>query len=158
MVQGGVTALLIATWKGHTAVVRLLLIHGAKTDIQDNVCKWCTCTVRSMIVECSYWRPILLICIKNVSILQQLHDRILLLIAMCHQNLQKGYHPLYVASGSGNLECVELLLNHNAQIDLPTNVSYHCNMYYQCSLAMLMTVSLMYICIPLIFMSVTHAG
>ena len=49
---------------------------------------------------------------------------------------------------------MKLLLNHNAQIDLPTNVSYHCDMYmyYQCSLAMHMTVSLMYVCISLIFM------
>ena len=71
---------------------------------------------------------------------------------------QKGNHPLHCASFDGNLECVELLLNHNAQIDLPVDVSYHCNMYYQCSLAMHMTVSLMYVCIPLVFMFVTHAG
>ena len=55
---------------------------------------------------------------------------------------QKGHHPLYAASFDGRLECVELLLNHNAQIDLPMDVSYHCIMYYQCSLAMHMTVSL----------------
>ena len=72
--------------------------------------------------------------------------------------LQKGGHPLYEVSLSGNFKCVELLLNHDAQIDLPTNVSYYCNMYYQCSLAMHMIVSLMYVCIPLIFMFVTHAG
>ena len=39
---------------------------------------------------------------------------------------QKGLHPLHAASFNGNFECVELLLNHNAQIDLPANVSYHC--------------------------------
>ena len=100
-----------------------------------------------------YWYPILLICIKNISIL---HDRTLLFIAVCCQNLQNGYHPLYEASGNGDLECVELLLDRGAQIDLPKDVSYHCNMYYQCSLAMHMTVSLMYVCTPLIFMFVTH--
>jgi hypothetical protein len=83
-------------------------------------------------------------------------DRIIAVYML--SNLQNGYHPLYEASFYGNLECVELLLNHNAQIDLPEDVSYHCNMYYQCSLAMHMTVSLMYVCIPLIFMFVTHAG
>ena len=77
-----------------------------------------------------------------------MYDCILLLIAMYHQNLQTGFHSLYLASFNGNLECVELLLDRGAQIDLPTNVSYHCNMYYQCSLAMHMTVSLMYVCIP----------
>ena len=77
---------------------------------------------------------------------------------MYHQKLQKGQHPLYTASSNGELECAKLLLDHGAQIDLPTNVSYHCNMYYQCSLAMHMIVSLMYVCIPLIFMFVTHAG
>ena len=73
-------------------------------------------------------------------------------------NLQKGLHPLYDASFNGKLECVKVLLDRGAQIDLPANVSYHCNMYYQCSLAMHMIVSLMYVCIPLIFMFVTHAG
>ena len=42
---------------------------------------------------------------------------------------QKGHHPLYSASFDGRLDCVELLLNHNAQIDLPVDVSYHCNLY-----------------------------
>ena len=88
--------------------------------------------------------------------LQQLLDHILSLIAVYYQNLQKCHHPLYEASFHGNLECVELLLDRGAQIDLPANVSYHCNMYYQCSLAMHMTVSLMYVCTPLIFMFVTH--
>jgi hypothetical protein len=36
-IQGGATALLMASQKGHTAAVQLLLIHGAKADIQDNV-------------------------------------------------------------------------------------------------------------------------
>ena len=58
---------------------------------------------------------------------------------------QKGGHPLYFASSKGRLECVELLLNHNAQIDLPANVSYYCNVYCQCSVAMHMTASLMYV-------------
>ena len=40
---------------------------------------------------------------------------------------QKGNHPLHCASFDGRLECVELLLNHNAQIDIPDDVSYHCN-------------------------------
>ena len=37
MIQDGVTALSKASEKGHTAVVELLLIHGAKTDIHSNV-------------------------------------------------------------------------------------------------------------------------
>ena len=40
---------------------------------------------------------------------------------------------------------MELLLDHNAQIDLPVDVS---NVNYQCLLAMYKTVSLMYVCIP----------
>ena len=56
--------------------------------------------------------------------------------------LQFGNHPLYTASYYGRLDIVKLLFDHGAQTDLPTNVSYHCNMYYQCSLAI---VSLMYV-------------
>jgi ankyrin repeat protein len=37
MVQRGATALHIVSQKGYTAVVQLLLIHGATTDIQNNV-------------------------------------------------------------------------------------------------------------------------
>ena len=39
MVQEGATALFMASNGGYTAVVQLLLIHGAKIDIQKNVCK-----------------------------------------------------------------------------------------------------------------------
>ena len=46
--------------------------------------------------------------------------------------LQSGVHALYSASFEGKLECVQLLLDGGAQIDLPVDVSYHCNMYYQC--------------------------
>ena len=35
MIQEGVTALSKASEKGHKAVVQLLLVHGAKTDIQS---------------------------------------------------------------------------------------------------------------------------
>ena len=75
-----------------------------------------------------------------------LHCMLILIMHVLYS--QKGNHPLHCASFDGRLECVELLLNHNAQIDLPVDVSYHCNMYYQCSLAIHMT----------IFMFVTHAG
>ena len=68
--------------------------------------------------------------------------------------LQKGSHPLHTASFNNRLECVELLLNNDAQINLPTDVSYHCNMYYQWSLAVHMTASLMYVGYPLIFIHV----
>ena len=39
MIQQGVTALLMASTVGYTAVVQLLLIHGAKIDIENNVYK-----------------------------------------------------------------------------------------------------------------------
>ena len=71
--------------------------------------------------------------------------------------LQKGSHPLHAASVFNRLECVELLLNNDAQIDLPRDVSYHCNMYYQCSLVVHMTASLVYVFMPLVFMFVTRA-
>ena len=72
--------------------------------------------------------------------------------------LQKGGHPLHAASSYNRFECVELLLNNDAQIDLPRDVSYYCIMYYQYSLAVHMTTSLMYVGIPLAFMFVTLAG
>ena len=73
---------------------------------------------------------------------------------------QFGQHPLYGASFYGKLGVVKLLLHHGAQIDLPTSVSDHCNiyMYYQYSLAMHMIISLTYIRMTLVFMSATHTG
>ena len=38
-IQEGVSPLFIASQNGYQAVVELLLIHGAKTDVHRNVCK-----------------------------------------------------------------------------------------------------------------------
>ena len=38
--------------------------------------------------------------------------------------LQKGQSPLWRTSYSGHSDVVLLLLQHNAQVDLPTNVRY----------------------------------
>ena len=45
--QDGVTALLVASFKGHTDVVQLLLSSGAQVDLQDAVVR-CNTNLRAM--------------------------------------------------------------------------------------------------------------
>ena len=127
----GDTPLRAACKEGHVAAAALLIEKGA--DINNRIKVMMIYLILNKGVHC-YWYHF--------------------------YSQQSGRHALYRASFEGKLEIVKLLLDHGAQIDLPSNVSYHCNMYYQCSLAMHMIVSLMYICtcIPLILMFVTHAG
>jgi ankyrin repeat protein len=99
----GLTALLLASSRGLTEYVRLLLQAGANINLQDRF-GW------APLIEASEWDRTE--CIR------------LLLQAGANPNIQTKYSwtPLMYASRNGNTECVRLLLRSGAKTDLqPSN-------------------------------------
>ena len=47
-----------------------------------------------------------------------------------HHSLQDGTTPLIAASWKGHKDIVEVLLNHEAEVDLPNKVSVCVNYHY----------------------------
>ena len=91
--QKEMTALILACAHGHKAVAELLILKGANVNHRDKV------------------RQVVAV-IKWVNLTR----------ASYTPTLQAGFTPLFYAIESGHLDVMELLIERDAQIDLPAKV------------------------------------
>ena len=99
--QENTTALYLASMNGHDKVVRILLAAKARVNTQDKV--------RSLGME------------NRLTVL-------LIIYPICDV-VQWGQSPLWLASSNGHQECVKLLVDAKAMVDIQKAVSVYISMY-----------------------------
>ena len=99
-VQGGATALHVASQEGHCEVVRILLEAKADVNMKDDVSESCS----------SDSTVIVLVCVMFVT-----------------DSVQDEATALHMASQDGHCEVVGTLLEAKADVNMKTNVSESCS-------------------------------